>query len=486
MRWHARLTVLLALSLTAACNVPGGEDRQRVDSIGSRVDLFLRPTARRGFDVVLDLESVALRNDDGELLELELQQATISSAEGVRPVQFAGAPVPPGSYLAIHLRVRRAGLVAAGAQTALTLLPALESAAPPRELTPDEEQEPMEYVVPVRSILRSRDALALFLDWNVGASLVGSSGLRPALAAEQSTPQVVLGRLYVTDAETGSILVLDPASGDILATGKVGNQPKALAASRNRRRVFVANARDGSLSLFDLRENQTTSSIPVRLGAGTQDVAVVDPRVVVAANRSLDTVSFFDVLAEERRFDDVNVGRGPVRLAVSERLRRVFVVNGLSDDVSVIDVNSRSVVGTIAVESQPTDISMDRRERELFVGHETSPNLLVIDASTLAVVDSIYVGRDVTAVLADRRRDRVYVAKGRPSELVVVDRRLKSVLRRVRLSGDVENLAQPLEGSLVYGAAPRLGGVLVINVIRAREEALLPCGSSPTDVVVLD
>ena len=101
-------------------------------------------------------------------------------------------------------------------------------------------------------------------------------------------------------------------------------------------------------------------------------------------------------------------------------------------------------------------------------------------------VDSIFIGGDATAMLADRRRDRVYVARARPPELVIVDRRLSAVVRRIPLMGPVISLAQPIEGSVIYGASPELGGVIPIDVLSAEAGELIVCGQSPTSVAFVD
>jgi serine/threonine-protein kinase len=186
------------------------------------------------------------------------------------------------------------------------------------------------------------------------------------------------------------------------------------------------------------------------------------------------------------RVADVRVGRSPVRLAAVPALNRLFVVASRSDELDVIDLSSRTVISTVPMESMPSDVTVDRRGRELYVGHSVSQNLLVVDAASLAVVDSIFVGSDVTALLADRKRDRVYVARERPLEIAIVDRRLSSVTRRVPISGRVEALAQPIDGPLIYGAAPDQGGLVVVDVILGKEQPMLPCGTAPSHVVAVD
>ena len=457
------------------------------DASASRIDVFLR-TSGAGGVVVMELASVSVRDEAGEVWSLEPAHARVSSRQGERRIAVAGGVLPPATYAALILEVRAAYMETDGAIIDLRLL---EGADPDREpfvLEPvtGEPPAPVVYEIPTRVRLRTRDAASLFLDWRVEDSIVDGTGFRPIFAVSAETPRATLGMLYVTDDATGSLLALERGSGQVVATARVGTEPSALAVSDDLRRLYVANSRDGSLSVVDIRQNLSQSTIPIRFSAQPMDVAVVDPgRVVATANRGLDSVSFFDVV-RMARVTDVRVGRAPVRLAVSRNPRRVFVANSLSDNVSVIDVNATSLIASIPVESRPSFVAADARGGEIFVGHRTSQNLLVIDALTLAVVDTIFVGGDVTAILADRRRDRVYVARGHPPEIAVVERRLRAVTRRIPIAGPVRALAQPLEGSRILGAAPDLGGLVVANVVLAVEEPMIPCGARPTDVVVID
>jgi hypothetical protein len=128
-------------------------------------------------------------------------------------------------------------------------------------------------------------------------------------------------------------------------------------------------------------------------------------------------------------------------------------------------------------------VTVDRTGRRVIVSHYSAPFLSIFDPVTLAPEQTtIQVGDRMTAVLADVNRDRVYVAREGPDEIAVVDLRMQTVIRRIPISGRVDSLAQPRQGSYLYGAAPEIGALVVVNVVRLREEDPLPCGSAPSYV----
>lgn len=520
----ARRVFVLGLALGVAllgfaCEGARRGSPRPVEANLARVDVYLGCSDPNARPVVVELASVALRAESGEDVVLDLARPRLVPGELARRLPLAGASVPPGTYSALVLEVRKATLAGPDGAIELRLVdraaprvdapPAPDPNAKPKSEDAKDPNAPSEpsstppafdtallasrdsgatakYVLPVRGRLARQDALTLFVDWNLSASFPGGAEFAPVFALTTERPHASLGLLYVADGAGASVLAVERSSGEVVATYKTGAEPRSIALARDRRRLFAANARDGSLDLIDVQQQRSISTLTFGLSARTSDVALVDPRgMLVLAQRDLDKVSLVDT-GSFTRVLDLSVGRAPVRLASSPESDRVFVVESGADAVEVVDLRARALAGRIPVESRPSDAALDRRGRELFVGHALAPNLLVFDASTLVQRATIFVGGDVTAVLCDRRRDRVYVARSRPPELVVVDRELATVLRRIPVSGRIEALAQPVDGAELYGAAPELGGLVVVDLVLGRELGPIRCGGRPLDVLVAD
>ncbi|MBI5362432.1 MAG: hypothetical protein HZA53_04575 [Planctomycetes bacterium] len=477
--------IVIVAAAWSGCDAPRRERTRPVEANASRVDVFLGCTDPEARPVTLELASVELRAEDGRTAALELLRPRLVSKELAHRLPLAGGAVEPAQYSMLVLRVQRAELVGPDGVIALRLAARDAAPAPPGPPGPP-DAESLTLELPIRARLGRHDALSLFVDWQVAASLTGGAELAPLFTVATERPRAALGLLYVADGASSSVLAVDRGTGEVVATFKSGADPRAIALARDRRRLYVANAGDGSLGLVDAQQGGALSTLTFGLSARSSDVALLDARGLLAvAQRDLDKVSIVDT-ATFTRVSDVSVGRMPTRLAAAPDLGRVFVVETGSDAVEVVDLAARAVAGRVATEARPSDAAVDRRARELFVGHAISANLLVFDARSLAPRASIWVGADVTAVLCDRRRDRVYVARSRPAELVVVDRELGSVLRRIPLSGRVEALAQPIDGAELYGAAPELGALVVIDLVLGRELAPIRCGGRPLDVLVAD
>jgi YVTN family beta-propeller protein len=105
---------------------------------------------------------------------------------------------------------------------------------------------------------------------------------------------------------------------------------------------------------------------------------------------------------------DVPVGVDPVSLAQRPGTSEVWVVNHLSDNVSIVDVAARKVVATIAVGDEPTDIVFaSGRAFVSLAGNQDRVN--VYNASTRALVVSLSLfGDDPRALATNAAGTEVY------------------------------------------------------------------------------
>src|SRR5438094_522660 len=96
---------------------------------------------------------------------------------------------------------------------------------------------------------------------------------------------------------------------------------------------------------------------------------------------------------------NVPVGLDPVSLAVRPGTNEVWVVNHLSDSVSVVDVAARKVLATLVVGDEPTDVAFaSGRAFVTLAGNQDRVN--VYDAATRAQLASIALFGDDPRALA--------------------------------------------------------------------------------------
>lgn len=101
--------------------------------------------------------------------------------------------------------------------------------------------------------------------------------------------------------------------------------------------------------------------------SGSNEVAVVDLRRLIAAARSPEAAALANDLSAAARYVTarIPVGRNPRSVVLSPDGRRLYVANRLDDTISVIDTARAAVEATIAL-GAPRELTPERRGERLF------------------------------------------------------------------------------------------------------------------------
>jgi YVTN family beta-propeller protein len=130
-----------------------------------------------------------------------------------------------------------------------------------------------------------------------------------------------------------------------------------------------------------------TSSQPLALSA--------DDSLLVVANPDNDSVTFFDVRADEnRRLAEVRVGQEPNGVAILPDGSRAYAANTVSGTITVLTINRLDpqigrVFATIPVGTEPYGLALTPNGRKLYVTNARSNNISVIDTSSNIVTRTI-------------------------------------------------------------------------------------------------
>jgi YVTN family beta-propeller protein len=77
------------------------------------------------------------------------------------------------------------------------------------------------------------------------------------------------GRLLTADARSGTVTVLDAASGRRVARVPVGSYPAGLGHCPELRRLYCGNTADGTVTAVDVDTLRPVGTVPAELGAGS-------------------------------------------------------------------------------------------------------------------------------------------------------------------------------------------------------------------------
>lgn len=165
--------------------------------------------------------------------------------------------------------------------------------------------------------------------------------------------------VYVTSEVANSIHVIDTATRKLVKTVGVGQRPRRFALTPDGKELWVTNELGASVSIISTANWQVLKTLTLDLkGARASDITPVGIQIsrsgkqaYVAMGRA-NHVAFIDV-ASRQITDRVLVGKRAWGLALNQDESRLFVVNGLSDDLTVVDVKAAKALQTLPVGRVP-------------------------------------------------------------------------------------------------------------------------------------
>ncbi len=118
---------------------------------------------------------------------------------------------------------------------------------------------------------------------------------------------------------------------------------------------------------------------------------------MVVANADDDNVSIID-LDSMTVIGQIPVGTRPLNVAIMPESDRAVVTNSGSNNVSIIDLNTNSVLSTVKVGLYPRGVAIHAALNLAVVANANSDDVSIIDLTARAVVSTIKVGTGPTGV----------------------------------------------------------------------------------------
>ncbi|WP_169742194.1 YncE family protein [Arenimonas malthae] len=167
--------------------------------------------------------------------------------------------------------------------------------------------------------------------------------------------------------------------------------------------------------------------------AGSNDVSVID----AATNTVIATVP---------------VGTQPWGVAVTPDSSRAYIANLVTNNVSVIDTGTNTVIATVAVGVQPYAVTVSPDGAEAWVMNAGSGSVSVIDTTTNTVVDTI-AGFNFP-IFSDFLPDgsRALIANRGTAEVLAVDTTTRTVVQTYAVGANPITVAVAPDGGKAYVA----------------------------------
>jgi DNA-binding beta-propeller fold protein YncE len=329
---------------------------------------------------------------------------------------------------------------------------------------------------PRRRLIVLGAALPTVLVAGIAAAALSAAGVLPGTGDGPAPPVATVPVASATPVATATPTPEPPAQPAVAATIPVGRGPDGLVVDR--RRVFVANADDGTLTRIDAGSNRVDGE-PVAVGANPDGVVAAQGAVWVTLTDE-DQVQRLEALPDPVPSARIGVGDLPQGISLGKQL--VWVANSGTGTVNRIDRASPALVGgPIGVGAQPTGIFVGRRT--VWVTNRGDDTVQRIDPATAQPVgDPIPVGDAPHGVV--ETRDDVWVANSRDGTVTRLDRVTGEVVGEpIRVGREPRELTAGL--GFVWVANTGAGSVSRIDLATGRVAGSpIPVGRRPLGIDV--
>jgi PQQ-dependent catabolism-associated beta-propeller protein len=170
--------------------------------------------------------------------------------------------------------------------------------------------------------------------------------------------------VYVTSEASDLVHVIDTAAGAVTDDIVVGTRPRRFLQLPNNE-LWVSNELSGGVSVIDRATNKVSATLKfVPPGFHTRDVTPVgmtktkDGKVAIIALGHANHVAFVDTATRKVK-NYVLVGKRAWGVVLSPDESALYVANGLSDDLTIVDTAKLKAVRTISVGRVPHTVVVD-------------------------------------------------------------------------------------------------------------------------------
>jgi YVTN family beta-propeller protein len=203
-------------------------------------------------------------------------------------------------------------------------------------------------------------------------------------------------RLYISNEDSAQASVLDTTSGAIIKTIPIGHEPEGVRVSPNGKWVIVTSETDSTVSIVDTTslEALKTASVGVR----PRDLAFTpDSKTIYVSGEGDASLSRVPIPAGEpvTRVLQLRKEARPMGVVFDAMRKRIYMSTGHGGTIAVAEQQGDGVklLQEIAVGARPWGIALSRDGRRLYTANGPSDDVTIVDTSSLSVLKKVPVGK---------------------------------------------------------------------------------------------
>ncbi len=202
------------------------------------------------------------------------------------------------------------------------------------------------------------------------------------------------GYLYVTEWSLPVVAVVNGATNELVTTIPVGEEPGAIVYDSASDRLFVANFFSDNVSVINPSAEAVVANVVTGSYPNAFAVDTVDDLIDVANSESdPGTVTVIPAASPASAYN-VSVGLFPDALGYAESADQLFVANGASNNVSIIDQKTATVVvnratGNSSYPSAPEAVAFDAVSNDVYVLNSDAYNVSIFSVASDSQIGSV-------------------------------------------------------------------------------------------------
>jgi PQQ-dependent catabolism-associated beta-propeller protein len=213
--------------------------------------------------------------------------------------------------------------------------------------------------------------------------------------------------LYVANEEDSVANSIDIATGEIVASLATSEEPEGVKVSADGKTVFVTSETDNLVHVIDAIHMRPIKDVPV--GSRPRRLALSpDGKELWVSAELSGVIDIIDTttLASSGRVDLQPAGIAkdqvtPVDIVITRDGAKAYVALGRSNHIAAIDVKTRAVTGYTMAGLRPWGLALNHDESLLYVTNGWSNDVSIIETATSRKLIDVPVGEAPYAVLID-------------------------------------------------------------------------------------
>lgn len=332
-----------------------------------------------------------------------------------------------------------------------------------------------------------------------GAPTDAEAGVDRAVDTPSSAPiaPVTVDAVYVANGDSNSVSVIDAALGKILGTIALSNVsfPHHVSLDADGSRMLVAapgldlsnghrlgtSSAKGTVLLLDAGTGATIVSR--RLDAPNHN-AIFSPDRTEIWTSQMTVPGRVLVLDSETLATKwaIEVGDAPAEVTFSQDGTHAFVANGMSDDVTVVDVARKSVVKTIPVGKDPVG-AWPGADGVMYVDAEQGMTVTAIDSATLAPLRTYNLGFTPGMAMTTPSASELWVTNADDGRVAYYLTTSSTKLGEFEVGAGAHGIAFAPDGKTAWITNQAAHSVSVVDVASHSVRATIEVGIHPNGIV---